>query len=226
MGCAVDSCQGIFRLSSWVHPRNRRPRLFRKNVRVHLLPQPTIDNILLDPPFLLGCTSPAHSPLPTSSARHGGDPRAAPGAQSVAPTPRRHCFRRTPWPDFFRVGTSPTLLPYNAWTTSGQTIAPLFFYSEKRLEDPHSALPENPRPPASPAAGRRSSVIEMYAPIQELEAAAGVDFEGCHILSYPTDPRGRAGVRVLLELFPLVPCDDRRANLPNHAREASFVARG
>ena len=83
-----------------------------------------------------------------------------------------------------------------------------------------------PGPPGPPAAGRRSSVIEMYAPIQELEAAAGVDFEGCHILSYPTDPRGRAGVRVLLELFPLVPCDDRRANLPNHAREASFVARG
>ena len=60
-----------------------------------------------------------------------------------------------------------------------------------------------PGPPGPPAAGRRSSVIEMYAPIQELEAAAGVDFEGCHILSYPTDPRGRAGVRVLLELFPL-----------------------
>ena len=51
MGCAVDSCQGIFRLSSWVHPRNRRPRLFLTKVRVHLLPQPTIHNILLDPPF-------------------------------------------------------------------------------------------------------------------------------------------------------------------------------
>ena len=180
MGCAVDSCQGIFRLSSWVHPRNRRPRLFRKNVRVHLLPQPTIDNILLDPPFLLGCTSPAHSPLPTSSARHGGDPRAAPGAQSVAPTPRRHCFRRTPWPDFFRVGTSPTLLPYNAWTTSGQTIAPLFWIRKSELR--HPACGPTGEPPALPP-GRRSSVIEMYAPIQDPEAA--------------TDARGRAGVRVL-----------------------------
>ena len=146
MGCAVDSCQGIFRLSSWAHPRNRRPRLFLKNVRVHLLPQPTIDNILLDPPFLLGCTSPAHSPLPTSSARHGGDPRAAPGAQSVAPTPRRHCFRRTPWPDFFPAGTPPTVPPCNAWTTSGQTIAPLFWILRSELRHPHAALPENPRP--------------------------------------------------------------------------------
>ena len=129
-----------------------------------------------------------------------------------------------------RSDTSPPLLPENAPGPTSFEPAPLLPFRPTTPGPPAGKRSRRsfgsgkassgtrmrpyrrtPGPRAPPAPGRRSSCIEMYAPIQDPEAA--------------TDARGRAGVRVL-EPFPLVPCGGRRANLPNHRREASFVAPG
>jgi hypothetical protein len=178
VGCAVDSCQGIFRLSSWVHPRNRRPRLFFTKVRVHLLPQPTIDNILLDPPFC----GVVHHPHTRHYRRVQLDMAAPPERLQVRSLSLRHL----------------------AAIASGEPLA-----LPARLLLADAAV---------------SSKCTLQSKTPRLQQA--LILRVCHILRYPTDPRGRAGVRVLLELFPLVVCDDRRVNLPNRGREASFVARG
>ena len=146
MGCAVDSCQGIFRLSSWVHPRNRRPRLFLTKVRVHLLPQPTIHNILLDPPFC----GVVHHPHTRHYQRVQQDMAATPERLQVRSLSLRHLAAiasgEHPGPTSFE---SAPLLPFCPTTPgppAGKRSRRSFGSGKASFGTPHAALPENPRP--------------------------------------------------------------------------------
>jgi hypothetical protein len=174
-------------------------------------PNQQLTTFLLDPPF---CWV-VHHPHTRHYRRVQQDMAATPERLQVRSLSLRHLAAiasgERPGPTSFEPAP---LLPFRPTTPgppAGKRSRRSFGSGKASSGTRMRPYRRTPGPRAPPAPGRRSSCIEMYAPIQDPEAA--------------TDARGRAGVRVL-EPFPLVPCGGRRANLPNHGREASFVAPG